>query len=714
MSMIELKVISGPDKGLRIGFGGETIEVGRDGRNAFVLSDPRVSPQHGQIILSEAKYHYVDLDVGSTVTHGDVILRLDQGGRRSAELLSGSCIGIGSSVIEVNIPRHRRARTSRLHAFAEPMEKKGSAARKVASAGGVDAQELIDWSGSLTCWDGRGSPVVVRTMVPVDKGDLSTARLKKKDKRQGPTASVFSALPPREARVTRSWVEVPGKGEVGLPPKPDAEPEGHAATAARLFRTKESQLAALLQLCDRLSGEPTVGAMLSSSLEDLLAVFPRATCVGLFLCTAEGVAPRALCFALGAEELPPRLAFCRKLVERVVSTDAAVRHPQGVTLGDLDREYVDGPTQSAVLVPVRVKDGPVVGVFGVSSHADNHAFSTRDILRCEAVAGFLASALVRALGAEAQSSLFERGLALAARSAELGEPQRVGHAERLAASSAALARAATTATHGRFAAVQLQPSDIERIRLAGLLYDIGRGGVDPTLRTRRSRLDARALAHIQLRFEHIVARFTALAQDRLLRTLAREGRTPTAADVAAMAQERSTFETYLQRTMRYLRYLAEQPSLTEEQRARLEELRVVEIRLSEGESYRLIDPREHEALAAVGFLTNREARAVWECRQRASALLEALPWPPELQGIPALIGHFQRQLDGHPPVEGAPRLALAILAVAHTFDTLLIEGVPQAMAVSVLQQKAAAGAVDPDLAQLFARIVAERTAAGAE
>ncbi len=705
--MIELKVISGPDRGLRIGFGTETIDLGRDSSSGFVLSDPRVAPRHAQIVLSDSRYMYVDLDSpdGSTVNQEEQIIRLEQGGRRSVVLTTGACIGVGSSVIEVTIRRHPRARTSRL-ATGKPSKK---TATMQAAAPGVDAQELIDWSGKLTCWDGLGAARVVRTQVPI-----ASAQAPALPKSSGPTTSIFGdASPPPEARIDGTWMDRPTRSEAGSWRQPSqvGSAGGKKEPSARLFLRKEGQLKALLQLCGELLPDVSFNPMLAAALRAVLPMFPRATCGGLFLRTSDGFVPSALHFAPGETELPAELAFSRDLVEWVAVRDRSIRHPQGLGIGELDQAFREGPTQSSVLAPLRVSSG-LVGIFGVSSTSDHHAFSSRDILRCEVVAGLLATSLQRARGADARRPLFERALLLCARTVELAEPARAGHAERVAASAAALARAVPGLSQGHHAAARPGAAAIERVRLAALLHDLGRCGIGAGGAVRSH---AQELQTIQKRFEHIVARFTAQAQERLLRALVQHGRAPTPADLARLAGEQGALKTHLQKTLQYLRQLSEVPQLGEAHRAWLDELRTMEIRLGEGESYPLIDDRELEALRQrEGFPSAHEAQSIAGSRRRAVGLLEQLPWPAELRGLPELLARFHQTLEGGPAGAGGADLECNILAVACCFDSLLLDGVPQAMALSVLQRNAAAGSLDPELVGLFVRLVGEQSSKRSE
>ncbi len=709
--MIELTVISGPDKGMKKSFDTETIGVGRDPRNALVLSDERVAARHGEIVQSDTLYVYVDLEspLGTTVKQGTLILRLEKGGRRNALLSTGSCIGVGSSVIEVNIPKGSRQRTAHPAALPGQLDTKAKAEAEESLGIEIDTQEFIAWSGNLQSWGGQAGPLIVRTLIPVSPSELAASSSPKVDDR----APIFGeARPPSEARIRGSWVELQTKGTPpGLQPRVKrATGEGHEPTS-HLFRRRETQLDALLGLCDELLGHDSFNPMVMCSLQAALAIFPKATCSGLFLCTADGVSPWALRFADGDAELPAGLAFSRGLVEMVAARAVSVRYPQGSVHAHLDPQFLKGPIQSSILVPLRGPSGPM-GIFGLASKGDDHAFSKRDILRCEALAGFLATGLLRARGNDTRHQALEPALRLAAQTAELSEPARAGHAERVAASAATLARAAHAATQGRLASVQFGASAIERIRCVALLQGLWRPGVDASLLKKRSRLDAADDLAIRARFDQIIYRFAARAQDTLLRALAQQCRAPSAADLAGLAQEHDALRAYLEQTMAYIRFLAHKPVLTEGDRAKLIELHSMEIRLGEGESYCLIDARELETLSLPsGFISAREAKTIADNRQRGVSRLEQIPWPAELQGVPALVARYHQALLG---VHGSAERRdpeTGILCIASRFDELMMHGAPPAMALATLRQHAAAGHLDPDLVALFARLVAERSGA---
>lgn len=104
--MLEVTVVSGPDTGLTQSFRQNRISLGRDGRNDFVLTDGFVSNRHGELVYREGQLTYRDLKSrhGSLVMVNNVSTHLQQQDLRQVEIVSGSELQIGCSVIKLHMP----------------------------------------------------------------------------------------------------------------------------------------------------------------------------------------------------------------------------------------------------------------------------------------------------------------------------------------------------------------------------------------------------------------------------------------------------------------------------------------------------------------------------------------------------------------------------------------------------------------------------------
>ncbi|WP_164856327.1 HD domain-containing phosphohydrolase [Lujinxingia sediminis] len=106
--ILSLTVLSGPDAGLTRSFQQERVQLGRDRRNDFVLSDGFVSNRHGEFSLEGSTLVYRDLCSrhGSTVMIEQVSMRLhDKDKETQVRLQNGAEVQLGSSLIRVDLAR---------------------------------------------------------------------------------------------------------------------------------------------------------------------------------------------------------------------------------------------------------------------------------------------------------------------------------------------------------------------------------------------------------------------------------------------------------------------------------------------------------------------------------------------------------------------------------------------------------------------------------
>lgn len=142
-------------------------------------------------------------------------------------------------------------------------------------------------------------------------------------------------------------------------------------------------------------------------------------------------------------------------------------------------------TRNMVCVPVRSK-GRVIGVLQAINKKDNGQFTEEDLEDFAALADQVAVALENAhLYSELQETFLNTAEALAA-AVEKKDPYTGGHIVRVLKYSTAIAR------H-----MDMPLSELEQLRLAAVLHDIGKIGIKDSVLLKQGRLDVEELAHMR-------------------------------------------------------------------------------------------------------------------------------------------------------------------------------------------------------------------------
>lgn len=104
--MIQLSVVSGPDKGRTARFPRDEVTLGRSVESDFRMNDPMVGAIHGRIVRRDGHMVYEDLgtQLGSTVQAGDQVFVLSaRRGHASHAFVENVRVQLGESLLEVRL-----------------------------------------------------------------------------------------------------------------------------------------------------------------------------------------------------------------------------------------------------------------------------------------------------------------------------------------------------------------------------------------------------------------------------------------------------------------------------------------------------------------------------------------------------------------------------------------------------------------------------------
>jgi putative nucleotidyltransferase with HDIG domain len=155
-------------------------------------------------------------------------------------------------------------------------------------------------------------------------------------------------------------------------------------------------------------------------------------------------------------------------------------------------------TCSMLVMPMRSTEGYVLGVFQVINKlhedsslpgddpADWPTFTEEDIEFLGSISASAAIAVQNALLVDQVRGMFDSTVQVLATALDRRNPSTAGHSQRVAQSAAILAR------H-----VGLSPNEVEKVRLAGLLHDIGKVGILDRYLTKEGPLDDAEFAEMK-------------------------------------------------------------------------------------------------------------------------------------------------------------------------------------------------------------------------
>ncbi|KUE79263.1 hypothetical protein ATO46_19025 [Aeromonas schubertii] len=373
-----------------------------------------------------------------------------------------------------------------------------------------------------------------------------------------------------------------------------------------------------------------------------------------------------------------------------------------------------------------------------------------------ALAGNTGSALLTQRLIHEQKALLDALVQLVAGAVDAKSPHTGGHCRRVPELAMALARAASESRQGELATFRPGPREWEAIELASWLHDCGKITTPEYVMDKSTKLET-----LHNRIHEVRTRFEVLKRDALITAL--EGGLDASRTAAArrevaqqwrqldeefafvarcnLGQERMD-ETAIARLgeiagRSWLRTLDDRLGLSDEELSRHpppHPLPVREPLLADRPEQRIPyevpavrDPRFalqpppwlydrgelHNLTIGAGTLTREERYKINEHIIQTIRMLEALPFPQHLKGVPAMAGGHHERMDGrgYPCAVPAGELDLCtrIIALADVFEALTASDRPYkqpkslSQALTIMQGMVKGGHLDPTLFALFVR-----------
>jgi HD-GYP domain-containing protein (c-di-GMP phosphodiesterase class II) len=328
-------------------------------------------------------------------------------------------------------------------------------------------------------------------------------------------------------------------------------------------------------------------------------------------------------------------------------------------------------TKQVLCVPLRRRDGEVIGLVQALNKKADRPFDQEDVERLKTLASLAAVSVENALLHEENEELFENTVLTTAQAIEERDPATSGHVWRVASYSVNLAKA-VHAHNEEFGQVY-DRDRLRQLRYAGLLHDVGKIGVREAVLNKAKKVDGLGMP---------------LIAERLRRLAAQAGQDFEGSD--------------FQQADDLVQRANEPRPLSDEDKAGLEGLH----------EKRWITDEEFEALSIPrGTLTKKEWEDMRSHPDRSFRVLSLIRWPRRLSQVPELARDHHEKLTGDGYTRGLKGEEIPfdarIVAVADVYDALTANdrpykrAIPHDRARGIMESMAGEGGLAPQLVDLF-------------
>jgi HD-GYP domain-containing protein (c-di-GMP phosphodiesterase class II) len=293
---------------------------------------------------------------------------------------------------------------------------------------------------------------------------------------------------------------------------------------------------------------------------------------------------------------------------------------------------------------------------------------------------------------------------------ESRDPTTAGHSGRVAILTVGLAEAAGAANTGPFRELRFTRDQLEALRYASLLHDIGKIGVREKVLIKGKKLYVGEMLLIRQRIAYIKRSLESEYLRAKLEQVMAGRATPEL--LARMDREYETRREELDHLLNAIAQANEPRILGEESFRALMGLPSRTFTDIDGNRQPFLTTNEVAALSIRrGSYSEKERREIESHVTHTFLFLSQMPWTGEFCRVPEIAYAHHEKLDGtgYPrqlraaeiPVESRMMTISDIFDVLVAWDTPYKESVPVEKALDILKEEARDGKLDPDLLELF-------------
>ncbi|HEX9654032.1 MAG TPA: HD domain-containing phosphohydrolase [bacterium] len=373
-------------------------------------------------------------------------------------------------------------------------------------------------------------------------------------------------------------------------------------------------------------------------------------------------------------------------------------------------------SQSMLVVPMRDHQDEIIGVLQLINSLNSRGEVVPFEAEYESIILSLASQAAVALRnvslIEEIRNLFRSLVRYSATAIDARSPHTAGHSGRVAKYCVRMAKAINDETEGRLGQIQFSAEEIEELRMAGWLHDIGKIGVRESVLEKTTKLTDDQLDAIAERFEGIKRGLQNKLLEKKLQLLTNGAADPsmlkklecaTTTEVAALAD-----------ALAFLQRINTPGFLSEEDRSRLKNTAEKSYLNSRGERCFYLTAKEYENLSVVrGNLTEPEYKEIQSHVDHTLNILKKIPFTRDLQNVTQHAAGHHEYLNGSGYPLGLKgdeiTIQSRIMCIADIFDALSSpdrpykKAIPIERTLEILGEEVRAGKLDGDLVELFIR-----------
>lgn len=367
-------------------------------------------------------------------------------------------------------------------------------------------------------------------------------------------------------------------------------------------------------------------------------------------------------------------------------------------------------SKSMLVVPMKNHEGNIIGVLQLMNSLDPETgavtrFHDEVVGLTEALASQAAVAITNASLIEETKALFESLIQVMATAIDAKSLYTGNHIERVARLNLCLAHAINEKKEGPLADVRFSEKELEEIRLAGWLHDVGKITTPEWVMDKGTKLQAiyDRIGLVKMRYAFIKESLKASAP----RLSSGECDSSSPADQQAEAELRRSLDE-LDQEIQFVE-MCNKPSefLDDEKLARLSQIAQKSYHLEEETHSRLTENELYNLSIRKGSLTSEEIQTMKNHVVETRNMLSQIPFKGHLKNVPLYAAQHHEKLNGTGYPDGLKAedipIQSRILAVADFYEALVAKdrpykkAMPLEVAFSILRKAAEGDEIDGDI-----------------
>ncbi|MFQ5769673.1 MAG: HD domain-containing phosphohydrolase [bacterium] len=373
-------------------------------------------------------------------------------------------------------------------------------------------------------------------------------------------------------------------------------------------------------------------------------------------------------------------------------------------------------SKSMLVVPMRDHTNEIIGVLQLINSLNSHGQIVPFKPEYESLILSLASQAAVAIRnvklIEEIKNLFRSLVRYSAKAIDARSPHTAGHSGRVAKYSVRMAKAINEETDGRLGNIYFTREEIEELRMAGWLHDIGKIGVKEHVLEKSNKLTDDQIEVIIERFENIKQWiYSRFLQDKIkLLTNGYYHSTTLEELESKMTSELADTDAFLE----FIKRINKPGFMKEEDKIKLKNIAEKSYINNAGKKCKYLTQKEYINLSIKkGNLNDGEYKEIQSHVEHTLSILNKIPFTKDLKNIPkhAAAHHEYLNGTGYPNGLKGDEISIQsrIMCIADIFDALSAadrpykKAIPLQKSLDILNEEVKAGKLDGDIVELFIR-----------